>query len=175
MNSGDFGGAENVLLEAAQISKDQGQRLWTAWLGQGLGRVALRAGDPIGSRERSLRALELFSQMRHRYGAAHCRLLLGEAYLEEYRPDDAASFLEDALETFQSCGDPWIAGATLKLLAQSKRDRSQTDEAIHLFEAAGQIFSDVGDQKGEDSVRVELATPRMRWRRLLLAGRDLSE
>jgi tetratricopeptide (TPR) repeat protein len=115
----------------------------------------------------------MFRDMRHRYGVAHCRLLIGEAYCKEGRMEDAALLLEDALETFQNCGDPWISAVTTEVLAVTQLSQGQTADAIGLLEKAYRNFDQLGDQESCHRVRDKLDSSGNRWRRLSRLGERL--
>jgi hypothetical protein len=73
------------------------------------------------SRVIAFRALEDFTAMRHRYGTARCRLEIGRSYLDEGLNRDALPVLEEARETFSTCGDRWIEAETAADLARAQR------------------------------------------------------
>jgi tetratricopeptide (TPR) repeat protein len=91
-------------------------------------------------------ALSKFRDMRHRYGVAHCRLLLGEIYRAEGDFEDAARILEDALETFQNCGDPWMTGVAMETLALNRGDQGYATDAADLVEQAYKIFEVLAEE-----------------------------
>ncbi len=133
--AGDLDRAERAFQDAEQIASEADQHLWMAWIGQGRSRVALEAGHFDESKRFTTEALDRFRGMRHRYGIAHCRLLLGEICRAEGQWQEAARTLEDALETFQNCGDQWMTGVAMHTLALNRRDQGYPDAAA-LFEEA---------------------------------------
>jgi tetratricopeptide (TPR) repeat protein len=166
--------AASKVMRASEISGETGQVLWTAWSLQCRGDIALRAGDHNAARKYAIDALEMFTEMRHRYGAAHCRLIIGETFGLDQRTDESAREFETALETFQNCGDPWITAESLRLLALAKRDQKHmANETAQLLENSYRIFEDLGDARSMMRVRKELSAYDMRWRRLAWAAESL--
>lgn len=136
----DLTSAEEAFQEAEQFARQAEQNLWTAWIGQGLSRVTMESEDYDRSKVFVSDALSTFRDMRHRYGIAHCRLLLGEIFRAEGDFEDAARILEEALETFQNCGDPWMTGVAMQTLALNRGDQGYATDAADLVEQAYKIF-----------------------------------
>lgn len=152
--------------DAEQIAIDEKQHLWLAWIGQGRSRVAMEAADYVQSREFASRALEMFRDMRHRYGVAHCRLLLGQIYRAETKWNDAARVLDQALETFQGCGDRWMTASAMHTLALNYLDEAQREDAVDLLEDAYKLFAALSDEASSKTVRKELNSTSIFWARL---------
>ena len=60
-----------------------------------MAQVARHRGDDATVVTRALAAMERFDQMRHRYGSAHCREIIGRVKAGN-DPDDAVRFLTEA-------------------------------------------------------------------------------
>lgn len=109
-------------------------------------------------------ALDVFSQMSHRYGGAYCLLLLGEVSEAENRISEASQVLDRALATFQRCGDAWIEAHTARALARVRLREDRRREAMPLLREAKQTFAELDDHSSESGVRWQ------QTRSLLLAG-----
>jgi tetratricopeptide (TPR) repeat protein len=155
---GDLDGADATFRDAERISIDQEQILWRAWIGQGRSRVAMETRRYSEAKGFAEQALEGFLEMRHRYGVAHCRLLLGDIYRAQQQWEDAARILEEALETFQNCGDPWMTALAMHTLARNNLDQGHVSDATSLLETAYEIFDSVADDTNRLRVRAELAS-----------------
>jgi tetratricopeptide (TPR) repeat protein len=144
-------GADHVLREADRLSTDPsaGQGLWRPWIRHQRAVVAFGAGCYEQSRELGLSALDAFTSLRHRYGSAHCRLVIGRAYLAEDRIDKATSVLEEAHSTLRRCGDRWIEATAATALARAYRRAERGREAVALLTTAEQAFIKVGDVQSQ--------------------------
>lgn len=162
----DLGGAADVLRDADRLTREdrqvdrREQPLWRAWIRHQRALVALRAGHYGESRKYGLRALDGFTDIRHRYGMGHSRLVIGRAYLAERRTDAAIATLEEALITLRSCGDRWIEAEAAITLAQANqldfqhRQSTGTPPRVRqLLLAAEQIFARLGDIDSETRAR----------------------
>jgi hypothetical protein len=95
-------------------------------------------------------ALESFTTIRHRYGAAHCRLVLGRAYLASEQLGRATSTLEEAHSTLLRCGDRWIEAEAAVELAHAYHLGRREEDTVTLLTAAEQAFVKLGDVEGQD-------------------------
>ncbi|WP_067463879.1 NB-ARC domain-containing protein [Actinomadura macra] len=102
----DHPAAFEILDEAEEhIAKSGRQSLYTPWIDH------LRAGIAIERLEReaaeryALQSLDAFTQLRHRFGVAHCQYELGRLYLRSERAREAVRVLRQSVETFSNCGD----------------------------------------------------------------------
>jgi tetratricopeptide (TPR) repeat protein len=162
----NLGEAADVLRDADRLTREdrqldrREQPLWRAWIRHQRALVALRAGHYGESRKYGLHALDGFTDIRHRYGMGHSRLVIGRAYLAERRIDAATATLEEALTTLRSCGDRWIEAEAAITLAQAYRldfqhrqSAGTPPRARQLLLAAEQIFARLGDIDSEMRVR----------------------
>ena len=140
-----FEDAAAVLAEGERIATGLGQRLWLAWLLHQRARLLLAANDCDRAHEAAYRAVVLFAEMSHRYGKAHCRLLIGDTMLSDGRPDEALPALEEAAENFLSCGDRWAEATATEKLGYAYRDSGRVRDAARLFRTAERIFDELDD------------------------------
>lgn len=152
--------AERCLVRADRHAATHEQRLWTAWIGYLRARAACQAHRYERGRTLASRAIEQFAGMRHRYGRARCRLVVGQSYLAQHRALEALPVLEDALGTFQTCADRRMEAetatsmsATYAMLARAtqRKARERTDaatEAIRLALLAADLYRELGDGAG---------------------------
>lgn len=140
--------ARRELRGAAEAAEAAGLSLWRSWIAHQAGVAALADGDLVLAEVEASDALTSFAGMRHRYGAAHARLLLGRISLASGRVDTAAQVLEDALETFRNCGDRWAEATTGLELAGAWTRVDRVRDAAEVATLAARLFADVGDESG---------------------------
>jgi len=155
--AGDLRAARRDLAEAALVAERNDLHLWRAWIDQALGRTALQDRDVRAAKEAAQRGGDRFDRMRHRYGRAHCRLLIGECLLAEGDTAAAVAVLDEALETFGNCGDQWAAAHTSSILAEVQARQGRTEDAAMLASAARRAFAELGDRAQETSAQMLLA------------------
>jgi tetratricopeptide (TPR) repeat protein len=143
---------EAIVLGRKALAPDQ--RLFQAWLAHREARVHLARGRYKEARQRGFEAIEAFAGMRHRYGKAHCRLVIGEAYLAEGQDEQARQVLEEALENFINCGDRWAEVEVSRLLTRTRT--YPVSKAERLQRAATLVIADLRDTEGQ-LVRERLA------------------
>jgi tetratricopeptide (TPR) repeat protein len=136
--------AQTVLAAGTRSADRHDQKLWATWLDYQQAYVALRQGRNEDVLVGGLRALVDFNNMRHRYGGAHCRALIGEALLAQGDSAGAMLFLGEALETFHNCGDDWVEAETAECFARIRLACGQTAEALGLFASAEVIYTAIG-------------------------------
>jgi NB-ARC domain len=151
-----FTQAVDLLRRAEQRTVDapRPQHLWRAWIRLEHATLALDAAEPARSRTLGLSALEGFTTLRHRYGTAHARLILGRAYLEEESVERAIVVLEESHGTFRRCGDRWIEAKAAVTLADAYLRSTKAQpygergrQALVLLTAAEQAFATLGDEE----------------------------
>jgi hypothetical protein len=119
--------------------------------------------------------------MQHRYGIAHCRLVIGQAYLAEHNYLEAVPTLEEALHTFGGCGDRWAEAGTQLTLARALQHSGRTLQADSLLTRAAQAFDDLGDIRSRNAANQlrgrsdrpgqrTLPEETLKWLRHLTAG-----
>lgn len=144
--------ADQVLREAGALAADRdlGQQLWVPWIWYQRALVAYQRGRHERCREQALSALEGFTDFQHRYGTAHCRLLIGRAYLAESELDRATPYLEEAHRTLLRCGDRWIEADAAVELAGAYLLHRRGREAVDLLTQAEQAFAKLGDSTNRE-------------------------
>ncbi|GIH20516.1 AAA family ATPase [Rugosimonospora africana] len=141
-----------------ESARRHGQQLWLAWLTyRAAGLELTRAVNFEEVRKHGNEAIRLFSDLNHRYGKAHCRLVIGHAYLLEHGVDEAVTMLEEALENFINCGDRWAEAEACHLLGLARQSDNPTPEAGRLLRTAFRIFADLGDADKAGEVHERLA------------------
>jgi tetratricopeptide (TPR) repeat protein len=183
MANNELAAAEETLVRADLMCGDAmpGVARWQPWIRHQRALVALEDRQPGRARELALRASEGFRDMHHRYGIAHCRLVMGRAFLSELDYPAAIAILEEALQTFVGCGDRWAEADTRLPLAEALRRDDRPGEAVKALVQAAQDFDDLGDiqrrnlaRGSQAKVERELHLPADagpgRWVALALAG-----
>jgi len=135
-----------------------GQTRMSAWIDHASACAAFANREWELAAQHATSGLNSFTNLRHRYGAAHCRYRLGQVYNRrrdsesdgdlkagprERRADEhheAVRFLREALETFRNCGDMWIEGEVALELADAYRRRGRVSDAIRLQRLARRIY-----------------------------------
>lgn len=158
--------AVGVLREAEELTRigRRDQRLWRPWIRHQRALVALAGGRYEEGRKYGFRALDDFTEIRHRYGAGHSRLAIGRAFLAEGRIDAAVPMLEETLTTFRASGDRWIEAEAATVLAEAQQRAYQLQPSAQappitrqLLLAAEQTFARLGDTTSEGRSRRMLA------------------
>jgi tetratricopeptide (TPR) repeat protein len=130
--------AAEILAEGYAAARDDApqQGLWMTWIRHAQAQVALGIGELDQGLHFANDALASFKDKRHRYGVAHCRLLLGVTNLRGGLPQAAANELLSALETFRNCGDTRAEADVSLLLAQAFLELGKPTQAWRLQRAA---------------------------------------
>jgi tetratricopeptide (TPR) repeat protein len=131
-----------VLRDGVATARQKGQGLWVAWLTYQRALSALEAQRGQDTIKWAERALEAFGEMRHRYGGAHCRMLMGQAAFGAGQSEKAAFWFEDALETFRYCGDTWVEAEAAERLARA-RAGCDPHQATELFQEAIRLYRSI--------------------------------
>jgi tetratricopeptide (TPR) repeat protein len=134
-----------------------GQGLWRPWIRHQRAYLALQEEQYDTARGLAASALEGFTSLIHRYGSGHSRLIIGRAYLAEQNLDRAVPALEEALQTFERCGDRWIeadASYWLGLAYAGRPDRA--DEAESMLRDALFTYETLKDFRSANDARVAL-------------------
>jgi tetratricopeptide (TPR) repeat protein len=140
------------------MSRGLEPRLMRGWIAHRIGKVLLdpdaQTRDLVAARRSATDGQELFGEMNHRYGKAHCRNIMGQTYLAEGQVGAALPLLERALENFTGCGDRWEEGSSALVLAGAYESAGgQVEAAGRLRELALNIFTDLGDLAQVRAVR----------------------
>jgi tetratricopeptide (TPR) repeat protein len=161
LSGGQADRALALLDEAAGDASDD-QALWRAWVLWLLAKAALESGRLVKAAESASEAIDRFAMMAHRFGIAHCKLVLGRVWLAGSRLDEATLLLTDALRTFQNCNDLWTEGDAKRILASAMLRDDRRSEAVRLLQDAARNFRDLGDEASLADVRNELNRARIR-------------
>ncbi|MEU8817164.1 NB-ARC domain-containing protein [Actinoplanes sp. NPDC048796] len=148
--------AEVAMRQGLAAARDNQQELWSAWLLHGTARLALDIGETGRCRTEAGSALQLFARMQHRYGTAHCRLLIGRAHARDGALPAASSALEETVETLSACDDIHLVAVTTAELAGVRVRQHRPAEARRLFEAAERVMNSLGDQQESMLIRQQL-------------------
>ncbi|MFI5958012.1 hypothetical protein [Cryptosporangium sp. NPDC051539] len=146
--------------------------LWSAWCAHQMAwsfyAEAVRRRKPVDHSavlHHSQTAIQRFTTIRHRYGTAHCRLLIGRSMLrsEPPRPARAAAVLEEAVETLQNCDDAWLEAFASAQMARAlttggvnrpvKETEENREQALALLKIARRVFQELGDARRAADVR----------------------
>jgi len=146
--AGNLAEAETILNQADALSGTEGleQGLWRPWIRYQRAEVALDRQEYDAARSLAASALKGFTALIHRYGSGHCRQLLGRAYFLEGAFDRAVPILEEALQTFERCGDRWIEADTAYWLGRAYAAvDGRAEDALSMVEAALTVFERLKD------------------------------
>lgn len=146
-----FSEAQEIFAYAYREAEDaQGdlakQFLNMSWIRHAQARTALEQGDLRKAALWANDATSSFADMRHRYGVAHCRLLLARISLRLDEPGEAIGELLSALETFRNCGDARISADVSLELAQAYLRSGKRAEARQLQQSAVNSYLQLRDQ-----------------------------
>jgi tetratricopeptide (TPR) repeat protein len=125
--------------EARAVAAELNFDLWLSWVDYREAQMRLQTEDHENAQELAVSALARFTQIRHRYGAGHCRLLLGRVYARDQQFTAARTVLEDALETFRNCGDRFIEGQAAAELASVHLAEGSLPQAAAALERAKRL------------------------------------
>jgi hypothetical protein len=166
-------------LDHAITLLDDDFRLWRAWLRFQKARALIRLGDDakrgtgpqdapdgeiVSSHDRARRlwvearrsaeeALDEFASVVNRYGAARCRLEIGQTYARELRYAAAVQPLEEARETFFFCGDRLVEADTAVLLAQVRIQAGELAVVKDELDFAQRVYRGINHRRGMAEVR----------------------
>jgi tetratricopeptide (TPR) repeat protein len=151
--SNDTERTRDLLDWADELAATTKSRLWGAWIHLQRAQVAFHENDFILARRWALDGADAFTDMVHRYGAAHCRMVAGQALLKMGRSAEAMASLEEASLTFSACGD-FAASARISVaLAEAQGLLGDSESARVHIRTAMQTLADVGDWAGRTEVR----------------------
>jgi tetratricopeptide (TPR) repeat protein len=166
MMNGRLDEADTTLAKADVMSgrEDLEQALWRPWIRHQRALVALEGMRFDDARSLAASALGGFTSLIHRYGSGHCRQVIGRAYLMEGDFARAVPALEEALQTFERCGDRWIEADTAHWLGLAYRKvQKHADDAaptLRIAVAAFEALEDHASATRSRAVLKELARSR---------------
>ncbi|GIH02513.1 hypothetical protein Rhe02_05800 [Rhizocola hellebori] len=142
------------LLHFAHVLAGQGDlRLWRGWIDHQRAYVCQLSGDYLDSRRFALQGTDTFTDLGHRYGAAHCRLLGGMTLLKMGRARDSLALLEEALATFVTCGDMSANARAAIALAEAQQQLGNRGQAKRHLVLAVSSLESTGDWEEGNKAR----------------------
>ncbi|QXJ21311.1 AAA family ATPase [Actinomadura graeca] len=145
----DHPAASKALDEAAEhIARSGRPSPYTAWIGHLRAVIAIERLEHEDAERHALQSLDAFTQLRHRFGMAHCHYELGRLYLRTDRARDAVRVLRQAVETFSNCGDLLIWTHARMELALAYEARARFGDSRRLLRAARRSYVQLGYAPG---------------------------
>lgn len=141
LEKGDLPAATEALEESTRRLREAGMQQLLGWFSAFLAEAYLRSGWPDEARDFAHEALAVTEGVRFRYGSGIAQRTLGRIALAEGGSEEAAAWLQEALESFQSIQAPFEAGRTRLDLARLAGAGS-AGAAAELGEAR-RIFTDL--------------------------------
>ncbi|SCG17511.1 DNA-binding transcriptional activator of the SARP family [Micromonospora echinofusca] len=117
-----------------------GDRMSVTTAEQALAATYLAAGDRASARRLLTRTVCAFRELRHEWGEAISRRLLGKVHLEEGDAERAVAELEGSVAMLRGIGQPFPLANSLSLLARAHATLARHDRAAALGEEALRIF-----------------------------------
>ncbi|MFC7545933.1 BTAD domain-containing putative transcriptional regulator [Plantactinospora sp. GCM10030261] len=152
-------GAVDHLRRAVSAAHRLGDRMSVTTAEQALAATYLAAGDRAAARQLLTRTVPAFRELRHEWGEAISRRLLGKVHLEEGDAGRAVAELETSVAMLRRVGQPFPLANSLSLLARARATSGMPETAVTLGEEALRIFEHF-DAAYADDLREWLA----RWR-----------
>ncbi|SCG44751.1 DNA-binding transcriptional activator of the SARP family [Micromonospora echinaurantiaca] len=144
------------LRQAVTAARRLGDRISVTTAEQALAATQLAAGDTDAARRLLFRTAAAFREMRHEWGEAISRRLLGKVHLEEGDAGQAVAELEGSVAMLRSIGQPFPLANSLSLLARAQAALGRPERAVALGEEALGIFEHF-DAAYADDLRRRLA------------------
>lgn len=134
------------------------QFLNMSWIRHAQAKAAIEEEKLAKADEWAREAMMSFADKHHRYGVAHCRLLLGTISLRLNQPREATGELLSALKTFRNCGDTRIVADVSLVLAQAFLELGKRAEARRLQQSAVNSYLQLREQDMAHAAAVALLT-----------------
>jgi tetratricopeptide (TPR) repeat protein len=140
LEKGDLPRAIEALEESTQRLRQAGMQQLLGWFSAFLAEACLHSGRPDEARDFAHEAFAVTEGSRFRYGSGIAQRALGRLALAEGKPEEAAVWLQEALESFRSIQAPFEAGRTRLDLARaagagSVQAAAELGEARRIFSA----------------------------------------
>lgn len=119
LEKGDLPQAIEALEESTQRLRQAGMQQLLGWFSAFLAEAYLRSGRSEEARDFAHEALAVTEGVRFRYGGGIAQRALGRIALVDGNREEAAVWLQEALESFRSIQAPFEAGRTRLDLARS--------------------------------------------------------
>lgn len=156
---GDYGRAEEHLLDAITLFRQAGDSRGVAAVEDDLGRVAYLRGDFSSALERHGRALDLRRALGHKQGIALSLHNLATVYAAAGNPGEAVSRFSEALQLRREIGDRTGVVQSLIAVATAWRDRSDgasLDRALDVLKEALGLAREIGDRQEQAHILVRM-------------------
>jgi eukaryotic-like serine/threonine-protein kinase len=149
-NSGDFAKAREFYQKILAVNpKDVATLL-------AMGRVEILSGNDQASLDPLNRALSLAIAMDNQEQKGTILHVLGAAYSDLNKPDDALQYYKQALEIRQRLGQKKGIADGLNQIAQTYGGLGKSDLAYQNYNGALQIYREIGDRQDTGAVLVNL-------------------
>ncbi|HSU83607.1 MAG TPA: tetratricopeptide repeat protein, partial [Thermoanaerobaculia bacterium] len=142
LEKGDLPRALAALEESTQRLRRAGMQQLLGWFSAFLAEALLRSGRLDEARDFAHEALAVTEGVRFRYGSGIAQRALGRIAQEDGNAEEAAVWLQEALESFRSIQAPFEAGRTRLDLARLAGTGSA--EAAMALGEARRIFTALG-------------------------------
>jgi tetratricopeptide (TPR) repeat protein len=123
------------------------------WFSAFLAEAYLRSGRADEARQRAQRALEVTDAVRFRYGSGLSQRALGRIRQAAGELDDAATWLREALRSFQTIQAPFEVARTRVDLAHLAHARGEDTEAARQLAEACRAFHELRVHKPLERAR----------------------
>jgi tetratricopeptide (TPR) repeat protein len=114
------------------------------WIDHTSAGVSLAVRDWVAAEHHAIAGMDIFTELQHQYGVAHCRHRLGKIRLQRDRFDDAIRLLRDSLESFHNCEDIWIESEVSLDLADAYLRSGRIQDAIQMQRVARRDYRQMG-------------------------------
>jgi tetratricopeptide (TPR) repeat protein len=141
LEKGDLPQAIKALEDSTEQLRQTGMQHLLGWFSAFLAEACLLSGQPAEARDLALQALAVTEGVRFRYGSGMAQRALGRIARVAGDPEEAATRLREALESFRSIQAPFEVGRTRLELALLAGPGSE-EAAIQLGEAR-RIFAEL--------------------------------
>jgi serine/threonine protein kinase len=111
-----------------------------------LGNSYTRAADYESALNSFRKSLELSEEQKDSRNAARAMLSLGQILLRLNRPDEAAGYIENALQFYRQSGYRKATALALNLLARAKSQKGDTNGALAIYDQQLKVVEQLGDQ-----------------------------
>jgi class 3 adenylate cyclase/tetratricopeptide (TPR) repeat protein len=142
LEKGDLPQAIEALEESTQRLRQAGMQQLLGWFSAFLAEAYLRSGRPEEARDFAHEALAVTEGVRFRYGSGMAQRALGRIAQAEGSSEEAAIWLQEALESFRSIQAPFEVGRTRLDLARaagagSAQAATELGEGLRIFSRLG--------------------------------------
>lgn len=135
LEKGDLPKAVEALEHSTEQMRQAGMQQLLGWFSAFLAEACLRSGRADEARDYAYEALAVTEGVRFRYGSGMAQRALGHIASADGNPEEAETWLQEALESFRAIQARFEVGRTLLELvrAGSGKAAAQLDEARRIF------------------------------------------